>query len=639
MSTHKYFNRIVCVVMTVVLLITVVMMNGEALGMTGKARTLEYESKLFDTSKVHTVDIIIDDWDGFIDTCESEEYSICDVTVDGERFSGVGIRAKGNTSLSSVSSMNSERYSFKIEFDQYDAGGNYYGLDKLCLNNIIQDNTYMKDYLAYQMMGAFDVAAPLCSYAQVSVNGEVFGLYLAVEAVEDSFLQRNYGNDYGDLYKPDSMDMGGGRGNGMDFDFSEWESSQNEKSEQSSSQDRGNMQGFDPLQFGGGNMPNMQGFDPSQFGGGNMPNMEGFDPSQFGGIGGNDVSLIYSDDDPSSYSNIFDSAKTNVTAADEKRLINSLKDLNQQQNLSEAVDIEQVIRYFVVHNFTVNFDSYTGTMIHNYYLYEEDGALSMIPWDYNLAFGSFMSSTDATGLVNYPIDTPVSGGSVESRPMIAWIFSNEEYTAQYHELFAQFLEQVDVLGIIEQARALIAPYVESDPSAFCSYEEFLTGADTLYTFCDLRVQSIKGQLSGEIGSTSLAQSDDTLIDAGDLDVSAMGSMGGMRGGDMPNRSNDRSEEKSNNSASEETAVVMTVGAQMQRPNRQNSDRGQTMPDGFDMSRMPNEFDRGENSTPSGDTEVRGQDFSGTIKAVLLMILSVVLLIGGVIFAKFYPERG
>lgn len=31
-------------------------------------------------------------------------------------------------------------------------------------------------------------------------------------------MQRCYGNDYGELYKPDSMTMGGGRGNGRDFD-------------------------------------------------------------------------------------------------------------------------------------------------------------------------------------------------------------------------------------------------------------------------------------------------------------------------------------------------------------------------------------------------------------------------------------
>ena len=53
----------------------------------------------------------------------------------------------------------------------------------------------------------------------------------------------------------------------------------------------------------------------------------------------------------------------------------------------------------------------------------------MLPWDYNLAFGGFMSGSDATSLVNWDIDEPVSGGTVESRPMLAWIFESEEYTA------------------------------------------------------------------------------------------------------------------------------------------------------------------------------------------------------------------
>ena len=54
-----------------------------------------------------------------------------------------------------VSAMDSDRYSFKLEFDHYDSGRTYYGLDKLSLNNIIQDATYMKDFLTYQMLGAF----------------------------------------------------------------------------------------------------------------------------------------------------------------------------------------------------------------------------------------------------------------------------------------------------------------------------------------------------------------------------------------------------------------------------------------------------------------------------------------------------
>ena len=223
MSTHKNIDRICVVIIVLCLLLTLLFMNGKALGLQSASRTMGYEQTLFDTSKVHTINIIIDDWDSFISTCESETYSACTVVIDNEAVKNVAIRGKGNTSLSTVKTMGSERYSFKIEFDQYEDGKNYHGLDKLSLNNLIQDNTCMKDYLAYRLMGEFGVDAPLCSFAWITVNGEDWGLYLAVEGIEDSFLQRNYGRDTGELYKPDSMSFGGGGpGNGKDFNMEDF---------------------------------------------------------------------------------------------------------------------------------------------------------------------------------------------------------------------------------------------------------------------------------------------------------------------------------------------------------------------------------------------------------------------------------
>lgn len=584
MSTHKHIDKICCVVVVIALLLTILFMNGEALGIQSADKVLGYENRLFDTSKVHTIDIVMDDWDGFIETCENEEYALCSVVIDGEAYKNVGIRAKGNTSLSTVSSMNSDRYSFKIEFDQYDSTMSYHGLDKLSLNNIIQDTTYMKDYLTYRMMDEFDVDAPLCSYVYITVNGEDWGLYLAVEAIEDSFLQRNYGSDYGELYKPDSMSFGGGRGNGKDFNMEDFDFSDFDTGEERSGEsmqggfDRGDrgqqMPGnFDPSSMTGevGGMELPEGFDPTtMFGqGGNMELPEGFDPSAMmgengkmelptgetaerpedvdpssmfgggnrggdnmgGGMGSSDVKLQYIDDNASSYSNIFNSAKTEVSEADQTRLIESLKALSSGEDIENVVDIDEVLRYFVVHNFVVNGDSYTGSMIHNYYLYEEDGQMSMIPWDYNLAYGTFQGS-DASGSVNDPIDTPLSVTGSGDRPMADWIFSSEEYTELYHQYFAEFLNRVDFVSIIEEAQSLIAPYVEKDPTKFYSYEEFEVGVETLKEFCRLRAESVSGQLDGTIPSTDEGQSADSsnLVDATELNLSSMGSMGGTMGG-------------------------------------------------------------------------------------------------------------
>ena len=95
MSTHKHFDKICIVAVVVALLISIVFINGEAIGIQAADKTMGYEARLFDTGKVHTVDIVMDDWDSFIETCENEEYSACSIVIDGEAFGNVGIRAKG----------------------------------------------------------------------------------------------------------------------------------------------------------------------------------------------------------------------------------------------------------------------------------------------------------------------------------------------------------------------------------------------------------------------------------------------------------------------------------------------------------------------------------------------------------------
>ncbi len=548
MSTHKNIDKICCGILALTILLTLAFVNVGKLGVVSAMAEAGYGSMLFDTSKVHTIDIVMEDWDSFLETCENEEYAACSVIIDNETFKNVGIRAKGNTSLSSVAAYGNNRYSFKVEFDCYEKGKNYHGLDKLSLNNIIQDNTYMKDYLAYRMMGDFGVAAPLCSYTYITVNGQDWGLYLAVEGVEESFLARNYGKNYGNLYKPDSMDMGGGRGNGKGFEQKDMEEFLENQDPHENWQEMGTPPEFYKEGGPGGQpesltAPETEFMDNGKQGEfpfpGRMPGKDGgpdFDGPGGGPMGSDDVALIYSDDEYDSYRNIFENAKTDITKADKNRLIASLKTLGQGEDIESVVDVDAVVRYFVVHNFVCNFDSYTGSMIHNYYLYEKEGILSMIPWDYNLAFGGFEAQMDAEDMVNYPIDSPVSAGELASRPMIAWIFANEEYMEMYHRYFQEFIDSYFASGYFEEmiasVREMIGPYVEKDPTRFCTYEDFETGTDTLERFCLLRAESIVGQLNGTIPSTSEEQAKDkrSFVDASGILLSEMGSMGrGMMG--------------------------------------------------------------------------------------------------------------
>lgn len=461
MTKHPLTNVICWLLAAAMLAITAGFLNGEALGLetlSGSGTAAAYES-LFDDSVVHTVDIVTseDDWEDLQANARAETYYACNVVIDGTAVRNAAVRAKGNTSLTQVTN---GRYSLKIEFDHYEEGKSFQGLDKLVLNNLIQDDSYLKDWLCYTLFRQMEVPSPLCSFAVVTVNGEYYGLCLAVEAVEESFLQRNYGADSGALYKPDSAE---------------------------------------------------------------------------GGSDGS-ASLVYTGDDPAGYSDILDTAKTHVTAEDAAELIAALRALGEGDAAS-ALDAEEVLRYFVVHNFAVSGDGYTGSMLHNYYLYQQDGKLAMLPWDYNLAFGSFSAGgaggeNGASAAVNWPLDEPLLSGSLTDRPMLAWIFSDETYTGQYHQRMDEFLSACFESGWFaerfDRMTELLSPYVEADVTSFTDYDGFRSAAAELRTFCILRAQSLQAQLEGTIPSTSAGQADDSsaLVDPGDLRIAAMGGFGG-----------------------------------------------------------------------------------------------------------------
>lgn len=515
--------------------------------------SIPYEELLFDSSYVHVINIEIsdEDWTDLKDNPTDKTKYHVDITIDNEKIEDVSFATKGNTSLSSVASnSDSNRYSFKVNFSKYNKKQTYHGLNKLNLNNIYADATYMKDYMSYQILNKVGVDSPLCSYVQLKVNGEDFGLYLAIEEIGESWLDRT--EKEGNLYKPESEmldNMGQIDVNkGDDFinnipnidgqgNFPNMNDIQgtfpNMDGDNKSFPDMKTGDNMPSMPFGG-NMPD--GFSPNQ---GDMPNgnfdfsniekdfkdMGNMPSMNFGGSNSG-ASLKYIDDNLESYSDIFNNNETDVTEEDEQRVIEALKALSENRDLEEYLDTDEIIRYFVGHNFVNNYDSYTGSLLHNYYLYEEDGKLSMYPWDYNLAFGAFGSS-DGTSNINNGIDSPLQGGNDEDRPMWSWMVNNEEYLQKYHEIYDELLvsyfESGEFEKEIDAIYEMIRPYVEKDESSFYSLDEFDEAYKNLKEYCLKRAESIRKQLNGELSTITSEQKEEDKVDGSHIDIRAMGS--------------------------------------------------------------------------------------------------------------------
>lgn len=446
-------------------------------GIETKNSEFSYENIAFNKNKVTTVDIEIaeEDWADMLENASAEELKQADITVNGKKIENVAIRTKGNLSLRSVVNSDSDRYSLKIDFDYYDDTQSLYGLKKLNLNNNYSDSTLMREYISYELMEQMGLPTPAHSYMYVTVNGEERGLFLGVEAVDETFLANNYGSNDGFLFKPD--------GTGSD--------------------------------------------------------------------------LKYISDDIEDYTGI--GLKTNEGNIDQSKLVEMLDAINNGGDIEKYIDVDEMLRYFAVNTALVNLDSYQGNMKHNYYLYEQNGVFSIIPWDYNMSFGGFGAgggriaegngenpadaSTNmekpvaqnngqpaqagdggmqqrgggfnmgmgmsgdllADSAINFSVTTPVSGTTLEERPLLNALLANEEYRAKYEgyleELATTYLTEDYVQSITKNLAVLLTTYVEADPTKFSTTEQFLEaveGEKSLPEFAKQRSASILKQLSGEL---------------------------------------------------------------------------------------------------------------------------------------------
>ena len=445
-----------------------------------QGKEASYADLIFNNTIVHTIDISMskeDRADQLANPKDKTKYK-ADVVIDGEEIKDVAFNTKGNSSLYFVVDAGKDKFSYGIEFGKFVDDQTFHGLDKLSLQNNYSDGTSMKEYMAYWLFDRMGVDAPLTSYVWLTVNGEVQGLYTAIEGVEDSFLERTKAGE-GSIYKPEDRDMA----------LTDEE--------------------MDRLMSG-----NSAAHD-----------------------NGGGADLAYKDDNEESYPDIFENAETDDDAETRVRVIRALKALSEKEELDKYLDTEEIIRYFAVHDYLVAFDSYTGPMLHNYCLYENGGRLAMLPWDYDIAFGSFPADArmdaviDSNAVINTGIDSPLGGIADEARPMWNWILSDDNYLNKYHDALSELVSVIDSGAFKEESARvydLILPYIEKDPKAYYSKDKFSGAYETLLGFTELRAESVLRQLKGQLAARSELQTEEDKVDASGISIGDMGSVSDLK---------------------------------------------------------------------------------------------------------------
>jgi hypothetical protein len=123
------------------------------------------------------------------------------VTVDGQVIAlpMIAVRLKGV--YGSFRTLE-QKAAFLISFDRYVDKQKLLGLEKLAVNNMVQDPSMQREQLDYQLFREGGTPAPRAGHAVVTVNGEPYGLYTTVEAVDnEEYLEHWFGDDKGNLYE------------------------------------------------------------------------------------------------------------------------------------------------------------------------------------------------------------------------------------------------------------------------------------------------------------------------------------------------------------------------------------------------------------------------------------------------------
>jgi len=411
----------------------------------GSAAAQESVSTVFPKDQVIDVKITIDEADfaDMIDNAEAEEYKEASVEYNGQKLEHVGIRTKGNLSLRSVVNSDSDRYSFKLSFDEY-VNQTLDGISKINLNNNYSDATYMREFLAYELAASAGLPTPGFSYVNVYINRELWGFYLAVEQIGDAYLERHFGNAYGALYK--------------------------------------------------------------------------------GVMTGAGSDLTWLGQDPDSYTGLEMKSKS----SNDDVLIDMLDELNNGSDYEQVLDVDQALKYIALNVAASNMDSYLGMNKQNYYLYENKGVFSILPWDYNMAFGGFGGSAIL-------IDEPTQGALAE-RPLVAKLLEADEYKERYHAILQDmldgYLKQETFAKRVEELKTLISEHVRQDPRPFYTYEQCEEAVPALLSFVQQSSENIQQQLDGTLPSSGDGNGSGGGMGPGGMGGMRQGDAGGMPPGDV-----------------------------------------------------------------------------------------------------------
>ena len=192
------------------------------------------------------------------------------------------------------------------------------------------------------------------------------------------------------------------------------------------------------------------------------------------------------------YKGIFNNTKTDFTNEEDKyRLINIIKSINETESKQELeknfIDFDKIIKMIAINKAIANIDGFTSKTLRNYYLYEQDNKIDIIPFDFDLSMGSNPNIEFWTEDINtYEL---TKGDDKIYSKLVEIIINDKEYTEKYKKYYFETLKKMNDMKIedmIDDIDYKINEKVKINTNKIYSYEEYKNGLEELKKFIKSR---------------------------------------------------------------------------------------------------------------------------------------------------------
>ena len=162
---------------------------------------LEEDGLAFNNQLMPRIDILIEPdaleliYEDIFSDFEHPATFIFSVGIEKDTIENIGFRLRGNFSRGNA------KKNFKVSFNTYTQGGKFEGLEKMNLNANVNDPTFIRSKLNFDLLRMLELPASRTNFVELYINNDYYGIYTNTEHYDEEYADLVFRNKEGNLYK------------------------------------------------------------------------------------------------------------------------------------------------------------------------------------------------------------------------------------------------------------------------------------------------------------------------------------------------------------------------------------------------------------------------------------------------------